>query len=71
MHREARQQLQQDVVSPFPAHPLVTGLLAKVSPEQLSGGKATSRGSRHSIVGPGATPGRRHRHPTAKPHITD
>lgn len=37
----ARQQLQQDAVSPFPAHPLVTGLLAKVS----SAGKASSRGT--------------------------
>lgn len=38
--REARQQLRQDAVSPFPAHLLVTGLLAKVSGQQLGGGKA-------------------------------
>lgn len=34
-------QIPQDVVSWLPAHPLVTGLLAKVSSEQLRGGKAT------------------------------
>lgn len=40
-------QIPQDVVSWLPAHPLVTGLLAKAGSAQLRGGKATSRG-RHS-----------------------
>lgn len=63
-------QIPQDVASLLPAHPLVTGLLAKVSHEQLRGRKATTRGSRHSTASDNTSPPhslstkRQHRHPS-------
>lgn len=55
-------QIPQDVVSSLPAHPLVTGLLAKVSSELLRGGKATPRGKQAQQTRPSPSTKRQHRH---------